>query len=486
MLKPVFHSYIFIAAFLPILCAGFYLIPRLAGTEEKCCRLRRIFLTALSILFFACFGLRNFAVFLLSVVFNAAAALLIQRTQNRKNYILYTALAVNIGVLCLYKYSGALPIAISFYTFQQISFLTDLARGEMTLSLPDYLLYITFFPKVLQGPIVQYQEMKEQFDRLGKTRFCGESFLRGFFLFTLGLSKKVLLADYLAGSVDYGYSVLPRLTWLDAVIVMFGFSLQLYLDFSGYCDMGEGVCRMIGLTLPENFHLPYRTGNIRAFWDSWHSTLSRFFQKYLYIPLGGSRKGTARTCINLMIVFLISGIWHGAGLTFLVWGAMHGLMSVLYRLLYERKAARCQSRQITLTPDQPVIRLLCTSLNFVYVSVAWVFFRAENIPQALDLIKIVFSKPWLRCSIRLAKSCQLDEIWYALKVLHLDSWTYSGYISMWLVIAVSCFIAFNRHTFREYAENHRIRTFSYFLIAVLFVWCVISLGKVSTFLYFKF
>ena len=237
MLKPVFHSYIFIAAFLPILCAGFYLIPRLAGTEEKCCRLRRIFLTALSILFFACFGLRNFAIFLLSVVFNAAAALLIQRTQNRKNYILYTALAVNIGVLCLYKYSGALPIAISFYTFQQISFLTDLARGEMTLSLPDYLLYITFFPKVLQGPIVQYQEMKEQFDCLGRTRFSGESFLRGFFLFTLGLSKKGLLADYLAGSVDYGYSVLPRLTWLDAVIVMFGFSLQLYLDFSGYCDM---------------------------------------------------------------------------------------------------------------------------------------------------------------------------------------------------------------------------------------------------------
>lgn len=491
MLKPLFQSYIFIFAFLPVLVFGFFLIPGGAGRSGRSGGLRRVFLTAISLLFFACFGLKNFAIFLASVAANTVFALLIDRAadaEKRRKALLFTAIAANLALLGFYKYSGALPIAISFYTFQQISFLTDLSRGEIELDLPDYLLYITFFPKILQGPIVRYREMKEQFDRAGETRFSGERFLRGLFLFTLGLAKKVLLADYLSGSVDYGYSILPRLTWLDAMIVMIGFSLQLYLDFSGYCDMGEGVCEMIGIELPENFHLPYRTGNIRDFWNCWHITLSRFFLKYLYIPLGGNRKGKARTYLNLMIVFLLSGIWHGAGLTFLVWGGMHGVMSVLHRFLCDVKASKQgrSPKEITLLPDHPVFRFCSVILNFLYVSVAWVFFRADSVHQALQLLKIVFSKPWLRCSIRLAKSCQLDEIWYALKILHLDSWQYSGYVSMWIVLIVSALIAFNRHTFREYAQRHRIGTFTYVLLAVLFAWCVISLGEVSTFLYFKF
>ena len=359
-----------------------------------------------------------------------------------------------------------------------------------------------------------------------------QRFLRGLFLFTLGLAKKVLLADTIAGAVDYGFSVLPRVTWLDAVVVMFGYTLQLYLDFSGYCDMGAGVSRIIGIELPENFHLPYKARSIAEFWDRWHMTLSRFFTKYLYIPLGGNRRGRARTYLNIMIVFLISGIWHGAGWTFLVWGFMHGALSVVQRALADSRKARMKSalknvesdnssqKAITGSAEQNNIgntdaesrranaandvaadhggmighdgmmrrlwNFICMVLTFVYVSAAWMFFRADSVKQALELLKIAFSKPWLRCSIRLAKSAQLDEVWYALKVLHLDSWKYSGYICMWLVLAVSAVIAFAPYTFREISEKHKIRGLTYFFIAILFAWCVISLGGVSTFLYFKF
>ena len=580
-MKPLFNSYSFIFVFLPVLTAGFYLIPAVAGSFSLSAR--KWFLIFVSLVFYACFGWRDFLIFAAGILINgflacAVSELAEMRERNKKGSAAGNSSAaaqdeaghnaaarakaattagviLNIGFLAFFKYAGYLsfrggsivmPLAISFYTFQQISFLLDVYRGEIRMkvsltprthgdsraevpgeplsrgtdhlsaSFSDYLLYITYFPKLLEGPIVRFGEMRSQFDRMGETRFDGERVLRGMFLFTLGLAKKVLLADTIAGAVDYGFSVLPRVTWLDALVVMFGYTLQLYLDFSGYCDMGAGVSRMIGIDLPENFHLPYKARNIAEFWERWHMTLSRFFTKYLYIPLGGNRKGRARTYLNIMIVFLVSGIWHGAGWTFLVWGFMHGALSVVQRALADsrsvsRGAWKQGGKGTSLSEGKqggsgeekygnaadPVVekhggaarrlwQMICTALTFVYVSAAWMFFRADSVKQPLDLLKIAFSKPWFRCSIRLAKSAQLDEVWYALKVLHLDGWKYSGYICMWLVLAVSAAIAFAPYTFREISERHRIRGSTYFVIAILFAWCVISLGGVSTFLYFKF
>ena len=516
-MKPLFNSYSFIFVFLPVLTAGFYLIPAVIGVLRGSAirSARKWFLIAISLAFYACFGWRDFLIFAAGILINGLLGCLISRRAGAKA-ITAVGVILNIGLLAFFKYAGylsfssgsiAMPLAVSFYTFQQISFLIDVYRGEIRMEMPgaprsdmpdqanqtdqadraasfsDYLLYITYFPKLLEGPIVRFHEMKSQFDRMGETRFDGERFLRGLFLFTLGLAKKVLLADTIAGAVDYGFSVLPRVTWLDAVVVMFGYTLQLYLDFSGYCDMGAGVSRIIGIELPENFHLPYKARSIAEFWDRWHMTLSRFFTKYLYIPLGGNRRGRVRTYLNIMIVFLISGIWHGAGWTFLVWGFMHGALSVVQRALSDSRKERKKNAE---SARHPLWDFICTVLTFVYVSAAWMFFRADSVKQALELLKIAFSKPWLRCSIRLAKSAQLDEVWYALKVLHLDSWKYSGYICMWLVLAVSAVIAFAPYTFREISEKHKIRGLTYFFIAILFAWCVISLGGVSTFLYFKF
>ena len=547
-MKPLFNSYSFIFVFLPVLTAGFYLIPAVIGVLRGSAirSARKWFLIAISLAFYACFGWRDFFIFAAGILINgllgcaisklvglqeregkpvvakaetvpgnspAAQATTSSGDFNKAKMVIAVGVLLNIGFLAFFKYAGYLsfssgsivmPLAVSFYTFQQISFLVDVYRGEIRMKMPgaprsdmtdqanqanqvasfsDYLLYITYFPKILEGPIVRFHEMKSQFDRMGETRFDGERFLRGLFLFTPGLAKKVLLADTIAGAVDYGFSVLPRVTWLDAVVVMFGYTLQLYLDFSGYCDMGAGVSRMIGIDLPENFHLPYKARSIAEFWDRWHMTLSRFFTKYLYIPLGGNRRGRARTYLNIMIVFLISGIWHGAGWTFFVWGFMHGALSVVQRALSDSRKERKKNAE---SARHPLWDFICTVLTFVYVSAAWMFFRADSVKQALELLKIAFSKPWLRCSIRLAKSAQLDEVWYALKVLHLDSWKYSGYICMWLVLAVSAVIAFAPYTFREISEKHKIRGLTYFFIAILFAWCVISLGGVSTFLYFKF
>ncbi len=515
-MKPLFNSYSFIFLFLPLLTVGFYsIIPAVirmfqkrgsASSDRAIQSARKWLLIAISLAFYACFGWRDFFIFAAGILINGLLGCAISRRTGAKA-ITAVGVILNIGFLAFFKYAGylsfssgsiAMPLAVSFYTFQQISFLIDVYRGEIRMEMPgaarsgmsdqaasfsDYLLYITYFPKLLEGPIVRFHEMKSQFDRMGETRFDGERFLRGLFLFTLGLAKKVLLADTIAGAVDYGFSVLPRVTWLDAVVVMFGYTLQLYLDFSGYCDMGAGVSHMIGIELPENFHLPYKARGIAEFWDRWHMTLSRFFTKYLYIPLGGNRRGRVRTYLNIMIVFLISGIWHGAGWTFLVWGFMHGALSVVQRALADSRKAGTKSAQGVM---RRLWDLICTVFTFVYVSAAWMFFRADSVKQALELLKIAFSKPWLRCSIRLAKSAQLDEVWYALKVLHLDSWKYSGYICMWLVLAVSAVIAFAPYTFREISEKHKIRGLTYFFIAILFAWCVISLGGVSTFLYFKF
>ena len=264
----------------------------------------------------------------------------------------------------------------------------------------------------------------------------------------------------------------------EAWIIMLSYTLQLYFDFSGYCDMAMGIARVIGFELPLNFNSPYKAANIIEFWDRWHITLTKFFTKYVYIPLGGSRKGTVRTYINCLVVFFISGLWHGTGWQFLVWGMMHGVLNVFTRMWKRYKERK---GFVEIMP-----RFISVFLTFLYVNAAWVFFRAPSVTDAIAVFKNILAFDFGRINKNLAACFNLEEFWYVIKVLRLDGWQYAQYILMVLILAFLLILIFKAKTAAEYVKTAKPSVVNMFLMTLLFVWSVLSLSGVSSFLYFNF
>ncbi len=449
--------------------------------------------------------------------------------------VMVLAVAMNLGVLFYFKYfdffldtvNGVfgsdfvlrgilLPLGISFFTFQQISFIVDTYRGEVAdCSLSEYALFVSFFPQLIAGPIVNHGEMLPQFRALGSKRADWERIAGGFALFVLGLSKKVLLADTLGAGVDYGYKNLAVLGRADACLVILFYALQLYFDFSGYCDMAVGIGRMLGIEIPVNFHSPYKAVNIVDFWKRWHITLNRFFTKYVYIPLGGNRKGAGRMYLNFLIVFFLSGLWHGAGFHFIVWGMMHGVLYVATRFWQGHVRQRNDKYVInaqksgedavksgiaagkTIGPENgtggfgrriggKMMTIVSQILTFLYVSVAWVYFRAENIGQANILLRTACAGETKKISLDLAECLRPDEFWYVIKVLHLDNLSFSRYILMFVILAAGLYLSMVGRNAQERVARMKYGPVSAAVLVVLAVWCILSFSGVSTFLYFNF
>ncbi len=423
-------------------------------------------------------------VFVISVFINLIFYYILMRFRSRT--VLVLIVLANILALCFYKYSTiesvVFPLAISFYTFGQISFLVDAYMGEIKNEGPlsekilDYVCYITYFPKLLQGPISSYNEIMPEIKKMHENRFDWDKFYRFLLLFTLGLGKKVILADTFGAAVSYGYTNIENLSGIDAIIVIMSYSFQIYFDFSGYTDMAVAVSNLLGVRLPDNFDSPYKAGNILEFWKRWHISLTRFFTKYVYIPLGGNRKGTLRMCINFLIVFILSGMWHGNTINFVLWGLLHGALYVITRLIRGKEKRNVPK----------LLKVLDVTLTFIYVSVAWVFFRAADISQALNMLTRVFSGGLGNVGLKLAESFRLDEIWYVLKVTPIADWKYGGYVCMVLFMLFSSYIVWGRDNAIKIASNCRIRLWQTFVIGIVFVWAVISLSGVSTYIYLNF
>lgn len=523
----LFHSYLFVFIFLPVSLAGFH---AMAGKGEG--KAAKVWLTAMSLWFYAGFGLQSLAVLLGSVAFNYAVYRWLGRTGRKAVFAM--GILANLGVLAYFKYTGflldnlrkleplglfggdgadwesgfqiLLPVGISFFTFQQISFLADVFRGEIqSCGFWDYLLYILYFPKLVEGPLVNHSELLPEFAAIGRKRFDGEQFIRGIALFVMGMLKKVILADTFGGAVDYGYANLSAMHGSDALLLVVFYSLQLYFDFSGYCDMARGVGRMFGIGLPVNFHSPYQACNIIDFWKRWHMTLSRFFTKYVYIPLGGNRKGKAKMYRNLLAVFLFSGIWHGAGWNFILWGMMHGVLYVVTRMWQEgRTVQKVQEiSPIRQESGQPgngrygkqgvagraagcLVRGICVLATFVYVSVAWVYFRAADVAQGSELLAKLFQNDFVRVNRNLAGYFNLDEFWYVLKVLRLDRWEYGHYILMAAITAGSLLLVFLGKNAAWMAERMKPKAWNAALLAAALLWCVLTFSQVGIFLYVNF
>ncbi len=269
------------------------------------------------------------------------------------------------------------PVGISFYTFSAIGYIVDVFRDtfRQKSSLLNVALYLSYFPKLVSGPLISAEKF---FSRLEKTEGVQlKNFERGIQFFVFGLFKKIVLADHLSVFVDDVFRAPSAFATISIWLAVVGYAFQLYFDFSGYSDMAMGISSMLGIELERNFNLPYLSRNLTEFWKRWHISLSSWLQKYLYIPLGGNRKGTFRTYINLFLVMLISGIWHGAGWTFIVWGILHGLGIVVHKIYCKISRRRMPNR---------IEGLISQAFTFIYVAFCWIFFRASTMDEAFSII----------------------------------------------------------------------------------------------------
>ena len=440
----------------------------------------------------------------------------------KRKCILGAGIVLNVAVLCFFKYARLLPAfqgmevdapGISFFTFTQIAFLVETYRGNIVpMGMREYGLYVSFFPKLMQGPIMLPEDFQAQRgdekateEHKKRTRAVFKNFalrstqtkdewweklLRNVILISFGLFKKVILADTLGQAVATGFENVSALNAIDAWVVMLSYTLQLYFDFSGYCDIAMGVAAFFGYDLPLNFDSPYKAVNIMDFWKRWHKTLTDFLTKYVYIPLGGNRKGTFRMYVNFLIVFFVSGIWHGAGWQFVVWGMMHGVLYVITRAV----SGRGKDNNVRTEADSGRIhRMLrglshgvCVLLTFLYVNVAWVFFRASSVKEGVRFLHRLVRGGAGKVSRTIAEAFNLDEFWYVIKVFHVDRSSNSYFYVMVLFLIVCLLLIWVTPNAVQIAKKCKLNVGMILLAAVLFVWSVISFSGVSTFLYFNF
>ena len=401
----LFNSYIFVLLFLPACLAGYYMFHHIGRH-----RLAQCYLLVMSLWFYGYFNVNYLAVILSSIAVNYAVYRLLKKNfgQRLRKAVFLLAIVFNIGILFYFKYYDffieninslfhtdfhlkalLLPLGISFFTFQQLSFVIDAYRGQVPDYGPlEYMLFVTYFPQLIAGPIVTHDELVPQFQDPSRWRIDWKNFCCGAYIFAMGMAKKVLLADTFGRAVSWGFGDIGSLNSIDAFLVMLSYTFQIYFDFSGYCDMAVGIGKMMNIDLPVNFNSPYKALTITEFWDRWHITLTRFFTKYVYIPLGGSRKGKYRTYLNVMIVFLLSGIWHGANWTFILWGGLHGLYQVIGALLkFLRARAAALLRLDRESASAGIGKVLIT---FLLVNFAWIFFQAPDLTSVLSICKRFF------------------------------------------------------------------------------------------------
>jgi len=476
----LFNSYQFLLIFLPIVLIVYFLLNKFRLTK-----ISTIWLIVVSLYFYASWNFKFLWIILASILFNYFTGLLLtgkicHRINNK--IILTIGIIINILFLGYYKYTNFLieningifhqnfnymhvimPLAISFFTFQQIAYIVDIYKQK--IKQPDFLtytLFITFFPRLMQGPITRGEEMLPQFLSLRTKVINWKNLSLGLFLLTVGLFKKVVFADMLSKWAVAGLSQIDSLTMIESWITVLSYTFQIYFDFSGYTDMAIGIALMFNINVPQNFNNPYIALDIQDFWRRWHITLSRCLKDYVYIPLGGNRKGTFRTYCNIFWVFLICGIWHGASWTYIVWGIMHGIASIINRL-YK-----------LLNIEMP--KFAAWLITFVFVNISWIYFSASSISSANKLL--------LSCLNIL--NFDLPKI-YGFDMRFRAS-GHSWEIYPLIIIPIMIFFIFNNF-FRDKLTNFKPKPVYTFYIVFMMLAVFYNLVKPdysSTFIYFQF
>ncbi|MCW8943029.1 MAG: MBOAT family protein [Gammaproteobacteria bacterium] len=511
----LFNSYEFIFLFLPITLLVYLGIGKYGSR-----RIALVWLIAASLYFYAWWNPAYLGLILGSMFFNYSVGLALTKKDSVsfKRYVLIAGIVANLSLLAYYKYANffvdninrvlsvdwnlgniILPLAISFFTFQQITYLVDAYRGETKeYNFLHYALFVTFFPQLIAGPIVHHREMMPQFANRDFGRINYSYIGIGLSIFFLGLFKKVVIADSLSPYVAETFSSVSSGTLLSFFVAWKGvlaYTFQLYFDFSGYSDMAIGLAFLFGISLPLNFNSPYKATSIIEFWQRWHITLSRFLKDYLYIPMGGNRKGEPRRYLNLMITMLLGGLWHGAGWTFIVWGGLHGIYLVLNHAWRRIKAGF----DIT-TGNNILVRSTSRMVTFIAIAVAWVYFRADSLESANVMVRSLTGQGgviWPEEAIgQLGYLADVFASW-GMRFQYVNHFNgFENLFGMMFMLMVVWFLPNLQQLFYRYPavlcspESSRIlwqpdRKWL-FITIVAAVISILKLGQVSEFLYFQF
>lgn len=475
----VFTSYEFMFVFLPIVFAGFWLLNAVKQTK-----LAKIWLIIGSLYFFSQGSKWFLPYFLLTIVINYCLGLYLSKNPKTKTGKIWLIIGLiwNIGLLCYYKYTNFgiytanrfftleipalnidLPLGISFFTFTIISYLVDGYEGIIKdIKILDYLLFITFFPKIIIGPIVRYSDIVPQFEKPGTFTFNFENIRKGLFVFSLGCAKKIWIANTLLNSSQYTFSNITSSAPLELLFGLFTNLFAFYFDFSGYVDMAVGIGYLFNIKLPENFNMPYRARNIQDYWKRWHITLSGFLNRYVFNRIYSPAKGLFSFCLAAMITFFISGLWHGAGYRFILWGLMHGIgMCVIgaIAVYYPKKY---------LLPKK-----LAQTITFTFLLFAASLYACANIRDFLSLLKGLVN-------IGFYLHTETSDILYSIHMFFLDN------AFALLMLIIGALITFFAKTTKEYAAKCLDNRWYVFLTAVLLAVSMFKMGATSTFLYFAF
>lgn len=484
----LFNSFVFAFVFLPIVFCVYFLLGKLKNKD-----ISTLFLVAASLYFYSYFEIKFLYLISFSMAVNFGLGHVLIKARSYRRTILTIGILFNVLLLGYFKYADffienynwifdqnldllylALPLGISFVTFQQIAYLVDIYRGEITHSkLSSYMIFSTFFPQLIAGPIVNHKDVMPDYEDPAKKRINLENVSKGSFIFLIGLVKKIVIADTFALWVTDGFNNYESLTFAEAWFVIIAYTVQLYFDFSGYCDMAIGLALMFNIHIPINFNSPYKARNIPDFWRRWHMTLNRFLTRYVYFPLGGSRKGEWITMVNILIVFFISGFWHGAGWTFIIWGMLHGAASVTVRLFI--KYGRIQ-----------LPYLVAWFMTFLFIILARVYFRSSSVEQAHHLFGTLFSpditslKAFLSAPSAIFADAAAIEVWgYALNTPFI-------LIGSLLLTLGICFFAKNSIQLLERFRFNWLHIWYIQFLAIILLATIFYVKKSSVFIYFNF
>lgn len=489
----LFNSPFFIFAFLPIVVVVYYILLR-----WRLVTLARSWLVIGSLFFYGYWNPNYLLLITTSILVNYALGVSLHRSKrgeparhglSRKG-VLLLGIAFNVGLLAYFKYVDffissvnwvaatdfnllhiMLPLAISFFTFQQIAYLVDCYQVDTKeYDFLNYCLFVTFFPQLIAGPIVHHAEMMPQFANRRNLVVRYNNIACGVLIFCMGLFKKIYIADTCGEWAALGFDSDESLGFFDAWGASLSYTIQLYYDFSGYSDMAIGLGLLFNIRLPQNFNSPYKALDIQDFWRRWHMTLSRWLRDYIYIPLGGNRDGSLRTYNNLFITFLVGGLWHGAGWNFVLWGALHGFAVGLHRL-WARMGMRMPA-------------ILAWPLTFLFVHCCWVFFRATSMDRAWEILAAMTGANGFYVSANIAERLGLAANW----VMPVDaSFLYKfqmvNFLLVWLLVAM-----FARNTLQLAEGKKRFGPVALVFTAftLLYAWFVAIENRPSEFLYFNF
>jgi len=479
----LFNSFEFIFVFLPVTLVVYFLL-----NKRKLTKAATAWLVFASLFFYSWWNVKYLALIVGSIIFNFAIGTALAKiaksdgTEWSKKSVLIFGLVANVLLLGYYKYADffignintlvglqltfqkiILPLGISFFTFTQIAYIVDAYAGKAReYDLLNYALFVTFFPHLLAGPIIHHKEMMPQFASMRNKVLNYRNLSRALFLFFIGLSKKIIIADSISPIANAGFDASAQLTFLDAWVTSLSYTFQIYFDFSAYTDIALAASLMFNIRLPFNFNSPYKATDITDFWRRWHMTLSRFLRDYVYIPLGGNRLGSFRTYFNLMATFLVGGLWHGAGWTFVLWGFLHGAATVVHRVWTK------------LEIDLP--RFLAWFITINFINITWVFFRARTWEDALRILRAMTGMHGMELSSRFER---LGINFGSLVFMHVNK-------NIFYVLALLMLIAALVKNSNDLSETFKPNWKNASAIIIIAFYTLLSLHNVTEFLYFNF